>query len=97
MHWPRPTRYRKRPEITLKILSVIERKKKTVKTQIIQGANLNTSQANRYLNQLLDSGAIEMKKETHPKRTYFILTPDGKIFMEKLRRTKETRLRSRPL
>lgn len=97
MHWPRPTRYRKRPEITLDILSFIERKKKTVKTQIIQGANLNTSQANRYLDSLLDSGAIEMKKETHPERTYFVLTPDGKIFMENLRRTKEMRVQSRPL
>lgn len=82
-------KYRSKVEILSDILETLkEDPKPKTKSQIIQSANLNTPQANKYINMLMVCDLIRAEPISYGKRklTYYSLTHHGSEFLETLQK-----------
>ncbi|OYT44470.1 MAG: hypothetical protein B6U85_09995 [Desulfurococcales archaeon ex4484_42] len=71
--------YRSKLEIIISILKSIESSGMLKKTHILYRANLSSSQLNKYLNMLIDSGTVAKVKESDGD--YYILTGLGRLLL----------------
>jgi len=88
-------KHRSRTGITVDILNALkEHPKRKTKSQIIQSANLNTPQANKYVNLLMVCDLIRAEPIDYGKRklTYYTLTQHGSEFLETLQKLQFTML-----
>ena len=77
---------RSRWEIILNILHVIKKNEKIKKTRLMQNANLDWRNFNRYFEYLLENKFVE---ESNPDKNKYSLTEDGFELLDRLIKVNE--------